>query len=167
MNIVLRSLAGILVALTVACGGGSSGGSGGNGNAAAVQVFPANGDYVGLGTFVTNIRVVDLGSNTPPIDNNCVGNIDVVIDDAAADVISGNGQCSTGGNSATYSVVGGFVNGDVDFEGEISIVFSRVTHVLPISGTRNGDRIEASFAGRTPQVGNLVIDWDGNFSADR
>lgn len=167
MKIVLRTLAGILVALSVACGGGSAGGSGGAQGVGGVQGFAANGNYAGIGTFETNVRVVDLGSNTPPVDDDCVGDIDIVVDDGAPDVIVGSGRCFLPGNVADYTIVGGFVNGDVDFEGEITIVFSRVTHVLNFSGSRNGDRLEATFAGRTPQVGSLVVDWDGGFSADR
>jgi hypothetical protein len=37
---------------------------------------------------------------------------------------------------------------------------------VPLAGTLEDEEINATFAGRTPQVGNLVIDWDGEFSAD-
>ncbi len=165
LRLSLMALTTLSVASTVACSGG---GSGGSANAGVAGVFAANGDYQGIQTFLTNIRVVDLGSNTPPVDEDCRGDIDVVVDDGAPDVITGSGQCLlvSGRNAASYSIVGGFLN-DTDFEGVITIVFSRVTHVLPFSGSVSGNRLVASFSGRTPQVGNLVIDWDGDFSADR
>lgn len=168
MKIVIRILAGALVALSVACGGGgSAGGSGNMGGVAGVTgVFPSNGSYTGIGTFLTNIRVVDLGSNTPPVADDCVGDVSIVVDDTAADVLVGDGSCVTPRNAATYQLVGNFLN-DTDFEGEITIRFSGVDHVLSFSGARNGDVLNATFAGRTPQVGNLVIDWDGSFAATR
>ena len=164
MKILIRILATSLIVLSVACGGGSSGGSGGA--AGVAGAFPSNGNYEGIGTFLTNIRVVDLNSNTPPIDADCVGDISIVVDDSAADVLVGSGQCSTPGNFATYNLVGGFLN-DTDFEGQISIVFSRVTHVLSFSGSRNGNVLNATFSGRTPQTSRIVIDWNGSFDATR
>ena len=166
MKIVIRMLGIAAVLLSVACGGGSSGGSGDNGAAGAAAVNANDGNYAGIDSFLTNIRVVDLGSNTPPVDDDCRGDIDVVIDSNAADVISGSGVCSTGRNSASYSIVGGFVNAS-DFEGRITLVFSGVTHVLNFSGSRNGDVVSATFAGRTPVVRNLVIDWNRSFDATR
>jgi hypothetical protein len=168
MKFAIRLLVGITVALSVACsGGGGSGGSGDMGGAAAATaVFPSNGSYEGIGTFVTNIRVVDLLANTPPVSDDCVGDISIVVDDSQADVLTGSGQCLTAANSATYQLVGGFLN-DNDFEGVITITFSRVDHVLDFSGTRNGNVLEATFADRTPQTSRIVIDWDGSFSAAR
>lgn len=165
MKIVFRLIAGILVSLSIACGGGSSGGSGG-GAAGIAAAFPSNGDYEGIGTFVTNIRVVDLGSNTPPVDADCLGDISIVVDDSAPDVLVGSGTCVTPANFAEYELVGGFLD-DEDFEGTITIRFSRVDHVLTFSGTRTADVLDATFAGRTPQTSRIVIDWDGSFSATR
>jgi hypothetical protein len=165
MKILIRVLAGLAVALTLACGGGSAGGSGG---VAGARAAGPDGRYVGIDTFVTKIRVVDLGSNTPPVDDDCVGDVDIVVDDAAADVIVGNGVCllQNNANSATWQIRGGFLDA-TRFEGEIVIDFSRVTHRLDFSGSLNGDTLEATFAGRTPQVGSIVIDWDGRFSGTR
>ena len=167
MKIVLRALGTTLVLLSVACGGGSSGDSGGNAANPALANLN-DGSYAGIDTFLTNIRVVDLNTNTPPSDDDCRGNIDVVIDGNAADVIIGSGQCSlvASANNATYTLVGGFVNGN-DFEGRITIVFSGVTHVLDFSGSINGNTLDATFQGRTPQTARLVIDWNGSFSAVR
>ena len=166
MKIIIRIAAGLLVALSIACGGGSSGGSGGN--AAGAAGFAANGSFETPDGFVTNIRVVDLGSNTPPSEDDCVGSINILVDDSAADVITGSGNCLlvNNSNAATYSLVGGFID-DTNFEGVITIVFSRVTHVLNFSGSLNGNQLEATFSGRTPQVGQLVIDWTGEFTASR
>lgn len=160
MKFFIRIAALGLIALSAACSGGSSGGP------AGIAGFAANGDYQGIQTFLTNIRVVDLASNTPPVDADCLGDIDVTVDDVAADVITGSGSCTTSANFATYTLVGGFLN-DTDFEGDLTIVFSRVTHVVPFAGSLIGNRLEASFSARTPQTGNLVIDWTGNFVATR
>lgn len=163
MKIAIRFLAGMLVALSVACGGGAGGGSGAAGVAGG---FPSDGNYEGVGTFLTNIRVVDLGSNTPPVDADCTGDISIVVDNTATDVLVGNGSCLTPANSASYTLQGGFLN-DTDFEGVITIRFSGVDHVLNFAGSRTGNVLSATFAGRTPQVGNLVIDWNGSFTAER
>ena len=131
-----------------------------------ISLGSANGNYSGIGTFTTNIRVVDLNGNTPPIAADCVGDINIVVDSNAADVLTGSGRCVTPANFATYTVVGSFQN-NVDFTGMITIEFSRVTHILSFSGSRTGNVLNATFAGRTPQTSRLVIDWDGSFSATR
>ncbi len=165
MKILIRVLAGLAVALTLACGGGSAGGSGAG---AGAQAASPDGRYVGLDTFFTNIRVVNLGSNTPPTDDDCVGNVEVVVDETAPDVIVGNGVCvlQNNANSASWEIRGGFLDA-TRFEGEIVIRFSGVTHRLAFSGALTGDTLEATFAGRTPQVGSLVVDWDGRLSGTR
>ena len=167
MNIFLRaSILGLIVlsvGVTTACSGG---GSGASGNVAGAAGFAANGEYEGLQTFITNIRVVDLNANTPPISGDCRGDIRITIDDSASNVILGSGDCLLPANSARYTIRGGFVS-DVNVEGEITIVFSGVTHVLPFDGSVIGDRFDGSFSGRTPQTSRLVIDWDGGWNADR
>lgn len=166
MKIIVRLSALLVVLASVACGGGSSGGSGGA--AAVAGVSPIDGNYEGLGTFTTNIRVVDLNANTPPVVDDCVGDISIVVDENAADVLTGSGLCSLQNNAnvATYSLVGGFLN-DVDFEGQITISFSGRDSVLNFAGSRSGDVLDATFAGRTLQTARLAIDWDGRFSATR
>lgn len=153
----------ILVAFAAACGKSNGGGSGEDDVAEGAAALA--GDYEGIGTFFTNIRVVELGSNTPPAEADCVGDIEVVVDENAADVIVGEGRCLTPANFSDYTLVGDFID-DTDFEGVITLVFSGVTHVLDFEGSIENDMLSATFAGRTPQVGNLVIDWDGEFDAE-
>lgn len=156
----------VIVMLSVACQKSEGAGSGRDEDAVAMAGAASNGDYEGIGTFLTNIQVVDLGSNTPPVQADCTGDVEIVLDDGAADELVGNGQCLTPSNFASYDLIGGFTS-DVDFEGEITIHFSGVDHVLDFAGSLSNDQLSATFADRTPQVGNLVIDWDGAFTADR
>ena len=165
MKVLIRILATSLIVLSVACGGGgSSGGSGGAAGAAAA--FPADGNYEGIGTFLTNVRVVDLNSNTPPVDADCVGDISIVVDNNASDVLVGNGGCNLPANFVSYTLVGGFID-DENFEGTITLVLNGRDNVLSFSGSRTGDVLNANFSGRTAATTRLVIDWDGSFDATR
>ena len=68
--------------------------------------------------------------------------------------------CSDDAKSAlTTPAIDGQYDGTQEFLTNIRVV--------DFDGMRVGDTLEAMFTGRTPQVGSLVIDWNGSFSATR
>lgn len=170
MEILNRLILIVVAMLAVACQGGAGGGSGGDDEEAAEPEAGAviNGEYDGTDEFAMNIRLVNLNTNTPPISDDCEGDIEIVIDDGAADQLVGDGQCElvANPNFASYSIAADFVN-DTEFEGEITIVFSGVTHAVALSGELLDDEVRASFAARTLQTASVAIDWDGEFAAER
>lgn len=155
MKLAIRILAGALVALSVACGGGSSGGSGIN---AVAAVSAIDGNYEGVGTFSVNLIVDDLNSNVPPTVADCAGDITVVVDENATDVLVGSGRYDLPANFMTYELVGGFVNG-TDFEGEITMVLNGGANVLNFCGTLNGNVLNATFDGVTLVVEKIRRIW--------
>lgn len=165
MKSILRFVLQGLVGLSIACSGGGSGGSSGPTGPAGVTT---NGDYEGLQSFRTHIRLVDVRTGAATAEDDCLGDIRIVIDDTAAQVITGDGRCDLvlSRNGATYSIVGGFLN-DTDIEGVIAIEFSGVTHRLGFTGNVVRNRVRAAFTGRTGQTSRLGVDWNGDFTATR
>lgn len=108
------------------------------------------------------------GSNGtgPPSSATCLGDISVVIDTSLVESLTGEGSCLTSGNSASYTLTAAFTSA-TEFSGELTIIFSGREHVIPLTGTIDGDTITATFAGTTDQINQIEIVWDGSFAAVR
>ncbi len=165
----------VMVFSAVACnlGGPGDSGSGGDDEGESEEVEEeqaaggvANGDYESIGNFVLNVRVVDLGSSTPPAEADCVGDAEVIVDDGAADQIEGVVRCYLPANAIDYEFAGEFISDD-EWEGEIVLTLNSQDHIVDIEGELNGEEISGEFADRTPATGDLVIDWDGEVLAER
>ncbi len=124
-----------------------------------------DGTYEGANTFSVDLIVDDFNDpNTPPATGTCVGNISVTVDENGLIEVVGNGNCLTAANAASYTLEGQ-VGQDGNAQGTMDIVFNNRSNVVDWQGTFDDGVLTVAFSGRTPAVGTIEIDWDGDFTA--
>lgn len=122
-----------------------------------------NGEYEGVGGFASNLILDDLNSNVEPTEADCIGDIDLVVDDGGEPQVVGEGQCLFPSNFMTYSLEGE-VDGD-SWSGVITLVFNNGAHEFDVEGDVNGNVITGEYFGVDIVVGSIRGIWDGEFSA--
>lgn len=125
--------------------------------ACEVEVFQAAAE----GDVQIDIIVDDLSSNEEPLEQTCLGDIDLDID---AETLVGDGRCFLPANFMDYSVDATLDEGGV-VEGEITVVLNNRPHVLPLEGSFDGQTLSLSFDGVTILVGDIRGVWDGTIDA--
>ena len=155
----------IVLAAALALTAGCSEDAENNPNDPIVVEESLDGTYEGNDTYSVDLIVDDFSDpNSTPAEGTCVGDISVTVDEDGVIEVVGSGNCATAANAASYSLEGQ-VSADGVAQGTMIIAFSGRDHEVAWQGTFDDGVLTVTFAGRTPQVGNIEIDWDGDFTA--